>query len=202
MGSMDCIQPPSEPRASVDPNAWLDRHGDALYLYAFQRLRRREIAEELVQETLLAALRGYANFEGRSSERTWLVSIMRRKIIDHIRDKAGKNPDSFGDPEGSGAGLFDRSGKWRSPPGDWPRDSVAVTEKDEFWKAFDGCFGELSSPLAEAFCLCELENVSSQEACKVLGISTSNLWTRLHRARLLLRQCLEIHLFSRDDSET
>ncbi len=195
-GDMDTIQQPAGPQASIDPNTWLDRHGDVLFQYALHRVRRRESAEELVQETLLAALRGYGNFEGRSSERTWLVAIMRRKITDYIRDKVGRNQEPVGEPEGAEVGTFDPRGKWRVAPGAWPRDPDIIIEKEEFWTAFDECFGGLSPSLANAFCLCELENAGSQEACKVLGISTSNLWTRLHRARLLLRQCLEINWFS------
>ena len=193
---MDTIQQPAAPQALSDPNTWLDRHGDVLFQHALHRVRRRESAEELVQETLLAALRGYHDFEGRSSERTWLVAIMRRKIIDHIRDGASQNREPIGEPDGSEVSAFNHRGKWSVSPGAWPRDPEVAMEKEEFWTAFDECFGGLSPSLADAFCLCELENASSQEACKVLGISTSNLWTRLHRARLLLRRCLEIHWFS------
>ncbi len=195
---MDTSRKPAPQQNLSDPSLWLDQHGDALYRYALQRVRNRDIAEELVQETLLAAFGSYREFEGRSSLRTWLVAIIRRKIVDYIRDSAGQNREPIGEPDGSEVSAFNLKGKWNEPPGAWPRNTDVAMENEEFWAAFDKCFGGLSRPLADAFCLCELENINSQEVCQVLGISASNLWTRLHRARLLLRRCLEIHLFSLD----
>src|SRR5688500_10622854 len=73
------------PSQSPDPERWLDDHGDYLFKYAVFRLRDDIVAEDAVQETFLAALKAYENFEGRGSERTWLVGILKHKIIDHFR---------------------------------------------------------------------------------------------------------------------
>jgi RNA polymerase sigma-70 factor (ECF subfamily) len=181
-----------------DPAAWVDLHGDGLYRYALLRVRDRELAEELVQETFLAALRGRAQFAGRSSERTWLIGILRRKVADHFRS-AGRSGLAPGDdmPDGSSQQWFDRNGHWRDPVLRWPGDAARTLEKREFWDVLDGCLSKLSHSLLAAFCLRELEGIESAEICKILNVTASNLWTQLHRARMLLRVCLERNWFAR-----
>jgi len=73
------------PKAKPDVNRWVDQHADVLFRYALQRVRRRDVAEDLVQETFLAALQAKGKFAGQSSEQTWLVGILRHKIVDYIR---------------------------------------------------------------------------------------------------------------------
>ena len=199
---MDSSESPLPEKPTTDPSLWLERHGDILYRYALQRIRNRDLAEELVQETLLAALRGHGEFGGRSSERTWLVAILRRKIIDHFRTEATADQGRANDAAQGPACVFNNRGKWRIAPGAWPCDQNVALESDDFWKAFDKCYGQLATPFADAFCLCEMENVETQDACKVLNISASNLWTRLHRARLLLRQCMESNWFRTRNRES
>jgi len=196
------MEKPPEELTALDPGAWLHRHGDVLFRYALQRVRDRDIAEVLVQETLLSALRGFAEFEGRSSERTWLVAILRRKIVDHFRDKPVVETQASAEYDCFAADAFRSHGRWRHAPSPWPRDAETILEKEEFWRAFDACFAGLSSPLADAFCLCEMEELATVDVCKVLGVSASNVWTRLHRARHLLRRCLEQTWFLKVDGES
>lgn len=179
---------------------WLDRHGDVLYRYAIWRVRDAHTAEELVQETLLAALKGQAQFSGQSSQRTWLVGILRRKIVDHFR-RAGR--------EGSGddalhldqvlAQDFDSHGVWRAALGRWPDNPAQVLENREFWDALEECFAKLPPALGDVFALREMEELPGEEICKILSITPSNLWTQLHRGRILLRRCLELNWFGRSD---
>ena len=181
---------------ATDPERWVDEHGDYLFRFAVSRLRRREVAEDLVRETFLAALRARERVAGASSERTWLVGILKRKIVDHLRRTGREHPtgelaavDRWAD------GLFDQRGHWKTKPGKWPGDPGAAIEKAEFWSIFSHCLGKLPERLANAFVLREVEELDSHEVCKVLGISANNLWVMLHRARLALWRCLEINWF-------
>ena len=177
----------------ADPGAWLARHGDAMYAYALSRVRRPEVAEDLVQEALLAALRNVDGFENRSEERTWLIGILRHKVIDHIRKKTrSKEVQEPRMGEGSGTmGLFNKRGRWDPKPADWGGDPANIYEDKEFWLIYEACRSKLPSTLAEAYILRELEGLPANEVCDVLAITVSNLSVRLHRARLALRGCLE-----------
>jgi RNA polymerase sigma-70 factor (ECF subfamily) len=174
----------------------VDEHGDYLFRFALSRLRQREVAEDLVQETFLAALRGRDRFAGGSSERTWLVGILKRKIVDYLRRKGHEQP--VGDLTASDQwveALFDERGNWSKKPGKWPADAGATLETQEFWAIFSACLDKLPERLASAFTLREVEELDGQEVCKVLNVSANNLWVMLHRARLGLLRCLEVHWF-------
>ena len=194
-------QDPTEPGTS-DPTEWLDRHGDALFRYAVLRVRSRDVAEELVQETFVAALRAREGFEGRSSLRTWLVAILRRKIVDHIRRRRRSevSPDGTDALDGVITSGFDRKGHWKSRQSSWATDPARTFVNREFWAVFDDCVAKLPANLADTFYLRELEELGSDELCKILGITASNLWVQLHRARALLRHCLETNWFTADRS--
>jgi RNA polymerase sigma-70 factor, ECF subfamily len=194
---------PQKPSLS-SPNCWLTEHGDALYGYAYLRLRNRDAAEDLVQETLLAALQGRASFAGNSSERSWLIGILKHKLIDYWRRRA-RQPALDGTTSGDDSAddimerLFDNQARehWRSAPSPW-RDPDAALEQQQFWAVFSQCLGALPPAQARAFGLCEIDGLDGNEACKVLRVTPTNLWVMLHRARLRLRQCLENHWFERE----
>jgi RNA polymerase sigma-70 factor (ECF subfamily) len=182
------------------PEGWLDRHGDCLYGLAMLRLRSPDLAADVVQETFLEALRARDSFAGRSSERTWLVGILKHKIADHYRraSRAGE-PRLGADPTEAD---FDRRGHWRAGPASWGGDPGRDLETREFWETFGGCLARLPRGLADAFLLRELDGLSSAEVQQQLGITPENLWARLHRSRSLLRQCLESRWFGRRASST
>jgi RNA polymerase sigma-70 factor (TIGR02943 family) len=193
-----CATKDPQREAASDPTTWLDRHGDALFRYALLRVREPELAEEMVQECLLAALGARERFSGQSSERTWLVGILKRKIIDHARRVARERPTEAVDPaELIEQGIFDDRGFWKTSPARWGEDPRKLAEDREFWDVLRHCLGNLSPRLAEAFLLRELDRMSSDEVCQVLDVSPTNLWARLHRARLGLRRCLEENWFTR-----
>jgi len=175
---------------------WLEEHGDYLFRFAWSRLRQRDVAEDLVQETFLAALRAQDRFAGASSERTWLVGILKRKIVDHLRRKGREQPVSDIAPSDQWSDtLFDERGNWRKKPSKWCPDPSEAFEKQEFWSIFTACLGKLPGRLGHAFTLREVEELDSGEICEVLNISSNNLYVMLHRARLALWQCLEIKWF-------
>ena len=185
--------------SSNDAASWLERYGNALYRYARTRVGGRELAEDLVQETFLAAIQSQGRFRNQSSVRTWLFSILRHKIIDHYRrGEAGQavtasESDTPAADHGSHR-FFTSDGHWLYAPSRWKSPEEAL-EDGEFWNVLDGCLGHLPRPLAEAFVLRELEEVESERLCEILGLSPGNLRVRLHRARLLLRNCLENRWF-------
>ncbi len=188
---------------SIDPDRWVDDHGDALYGYAMLRLRDADLSAEVVQETFLEALKGQARFLGKSSERTWLIGILKHKIIDLYRRRSRRERASGGDePQGFEAlEFFDERGAWKVPVGRQPELPDREIERLEFWEVFRACLADLPPNHAEAFTLIELEGLSGPEVCKILEITPTNLWARLHRARLQLRRSLEDRWFRREHGE-
>ena len=166
-----------------------------LFRYALTRLKDTHSAEEVVQETFLAGLKAAERFSGKSTERTWLVGILKHKIVDYIRKRTKEAPshkqdlsDDYKDIEDS---LFDESGKWRTGPSPWSTDPSASVDREELKKVFMACLDLLPGNMADVFSLRELEELSGEEICKVLGLSETNLWVILHRARLRLQGCME-----------
>jgi RNA polymerase sigma-70 factor (ECF subfamily) len=184
----------------IDPEQWVDRHGGVLYRYALLRVRRPDTAAELVQETFLDALRARPHYSGRSSERTWLVGILKHKVADHYRRGARDRPEAGDDiaRAGAPAGIFDGQGHWAARPRPWGGDPSQDLERREFWEEFGRCLERLPRHLADPFLLRELDGLGGDEICQILRISPTNLWARLHRARLLLRGCLERRWFPGD----
>ena len=186
--------PLSPPR---DPAVWLDLHGVALFRFARARVGRSEIAEDLVQDTLLAALQSLDRFEGRSSERTWLLSILRRKIVDYYREGDGPRAtgsESLDESLDGRVRIFQENGTWLKGPAMWVSAHEAL-ENEEFRQVLDHCLEHLPRPLAEAFLLREREILGVEAVGELLDVSAGNLRVRLHRARLLLRECLEQNWF-------
>lgn len=165
-----------------------------LLRYALLQLRDDALAEDAVQETLLAALEGRAAFAGRSSAKTWLTGILKHKIIDILRRKAREQPLAAGedDSEAEAAdALFAQDGHWREFPADWGDPARALEDK-RFREAFELCTRAMPARTARVFMMREVLDMSSEEICKDLGITATNLWVILHRARLALRECIEI----------
>ena len=202
--------PESEPAADQnppelsDPEQWVDLHGDYLFRYALMRLRDPARAEDAVQETFLAALKGGKNFAGRSAEQSWLVGILKNKIFDHYRKASRETSftdlDFYADEESDrfvagGAGQ----GGWIHAlgPANWSPNPGSGLDNEIFWKTFHDCAGKLPKNVSAVFCLREMDGVAGKEICARLGISESNLWVMLHRARMALRRCLETNWFGK-----
>lgn len=191
-------------RSLSDPEGWPDLHGDYLYRYALLRTRDPVAAEEAVQDTFLAALQGRDRFAGKSSERSWLVGIMKHKIVDHYRGTAHEVPSENLDGPVAGEEpedfFFEKGGHWRREqdiPAAWPENPDAAAERQEFWDVLKRCLGELPKRSAQAFALREMDDVSTDEICSTLNITPNNLWVLLHRSRKHLRRCLERHLYGK-----
>ena len=200
MTSSDVRADDSGPNLSADPRLWFEHHGDYLYRFAVARVRRPDVAEDLVQETLLAAWKARNEFAGQSSERTWLTAILKRKAIDWLRRRVREQlhqatpiTDRFA------ADLFDRRGEWKTPPGRWARsDPTSRLDREEFWAALHACLDKLPDRLHEVFVLRYLDEAASDEVCRELGLTASNLWVMLHRARLRMWWCLSKNWFGEE----
>lgn len=175
----------------LDPARWLAEHGDVLYRFALGRLRDPQTAEDLVQDTFLAALKGADSFSGRSQERTWLIGILKHKIIDHFRkhnrmflseDLEMKELDPHA--------FLDRKGEWTLGQAAWITDPEQAYERKEIWASLEDCISHLPERHKQIYVLRELQDQPAEEICETLDVSPSNLWVSLHRARLQLRDCL------------
>ena len=184
------------PGTLSDPAAWLDTHGDGLYRFALQRVRDPATAEDLVQETLLAAWNARDKFAGKSAERTWLIAILKNKLIDHLRRtrREAPLPDADLGDEVVDTMFAEHDGHWARTPAAWAKPDDAL-EQAEFWKIFQACLEALPARHAQAFSLSEIDGFSTDQLCKVLEVQPSNVWVMLHRARLRLRECLELRWF-------
>lgn len=188
---------------TIDPEDWVDRYGDHLYSYALFRLGDHALAEDAVQETFMAALRSRESFSGRSSERTWLTGILKHKIVDCIRKISRERPwKEIENLSEKAEPVFDEKGRWIQGPSRWPASPRKLLEKKEFWEALKKCLSELPPRLGQAFLLREMDEMKTDKVCKALGITTTNLWVMIHRARLNLRRCLEVNWFGRKEEET
>jgi len=180
--------------------ASIESHRSYLLRYALLQLRDQGAAEDVVQDTLLAALEGATRFSGKSSLKTWLTGILKHKIIDQIRRQSREQPLVSGDGEGSEAeavdALFLEDGHWRQPPSNWGDPDKALENK-AFIEVFEQCAKNMPAKTARAFMMREVMELSTEEICKELEISTTNCWVMLHRARLNLRECLELKWFGK-----
>jgi len=189
-------------KKTSDPADWVEQYGDYLYSYAFSRVRNETTAEDIVQETLLAAIQGYDKFTGDASEKTWLTGILKHKIIDHFR-RSGRECDLTESERdmSSYEYLFDRKDEWPGhwknelAPVDWKATPEEVLRESEFQGILTHCLGELPERIANAFTMREVDGFTSEEICEVLAVSPNNYWIMLHRARLHLRRCIEFNWF-------
>jgi RNA polymerase sigma-70 factor (TIGR02943 family) len=192
----------AENRNTFDADLWVDTHGDYLFAFALSRVRDEFLAEDLVQETLLAAMQARSSFAEKSSERTWLCGILKHKIIDHFR-KSSREVELTADEsdmssydylfQGDGPGQ----GHWtaESKPTVWEANPEQLLEHAEFRGILTHCLGELPERVANCFTLREIDGFDSHEICNLLNISANNFWVMMHRARLHLRRCIDVNWF-------
>jgi RNA polymerase sigma-70 factor (ECF subfamily) len=194
--------PPVAP--TTDPRfAEIEGHRPYLLRYALAQLRDAQLAEEAVQECLVAALESLGTFGGKSSLRTWLTSILRFKVIDlqrrAVSERANVPFDEGTESEDDGwlDDLFDATGHWREPPQAWSNPEAAL-EQRRFWEAFEKCLDRLPAAGSRVFFKREVLGEDTDAICKDERITPSNCWVILHRARIMLRACLEKNWFGKE----
>ncbi|MEO8410366.1 MAG: sigma-70 family RNA polymerase sigma factor [Propionivibrio sp.] len=174
----------------------LEKIRPTLLRFAMLQLRNQALAEDVVQETMLAALEGKSEFSGRSQFKTWAVSILRNKIVDHLRRSSREGPLPMVDDQGDADfdALFAGSGHWQEKPTEWG-DPADVLEQHGFYDVLELCLQALPENIARVFTMREVLGFETAEICKELKISTSNCWVVLYRARMRLRECLQLRWF-------
>ena len=180
---------------AADPE--LQQYRPYLLRYALLQLRDQDLAEDAVQETLLAALEGNARFSGKSTHKTWLTGILKHKIIDLMRRKSREQPLISGDDESEADvidSMFKDNGHWQQFPANWGNPEKSLENK-KFWAIFEMCSKLMPARTARVFMMREVMELTTEEICQELAITPTNLWVMLHRARLSLRECLEIKWF-------
>ena len=180
----------------LQPDTWVDAYADYLFNYAVVRVSDEEIAKDLIQETFIAGLKSAKNFKGQASERTWLIAILKRKIIDHYRkinSKKGK------------AEVRLQYNASSDTDGDWLEEQVAdpsslkendALENEELGLAIQSCIDQLPEKQRQVFTMKTVRGLSTEDICKELDINPSNLWVMIHRARTALMGCLNQNWFT------
>ncbi len=181
--------------SSEQVKQWVVEHGDALHRYAFSMVRDKATAEDLVQDTFLAALKAERKFRGKSNPRTWLTGILRHKIVDHFRSKTKEASFTASDILELESEMFDAQGRWLTPPSNWPTDPHQRLAGRQFRETLNQCLNRLDEAKRAVIMLRAFEGLSSEEVCKELAITPTNLWVLAHRARETLRRCLDKHWF-------
>ncbi|MFA9275616.1 MAG: sigma-70 family RNA polymerase sigma factor [Candidatus Aquirickettsiella gammari] len=172
----------------------------ALQRFAILQLRNAVHAEDAVQETLLAVLEKPDNFGGKSSLRTYVIGILKFKIIDFLR--AGNREAQFTDFAGEDQSdddvvdhLFNTNGHTIEVASTWGAPEASLQQQD-FFKTLEICLEKLPAQTARVFMMREWLELSTEEICKELTLSSANLWVLLYRARLRLRECLDLNWFA------
>jgi len=169
-----------------------------LLRFAKLQLRNDHWAEDAVSETFIAVLEKPDAFSGHSSLKTYVIGVLKHKIIDHLRaskrevqverDEDGSDEKAFDD-------LFLADGHFREAPQDWG-DPRAMLERTEFFEILQVCIERLPPSIGRIFMMREWLELETDEICKELAISSSNCWVMLYRARMRLRECLELNWFA------
>lgn len=187
--------------SDLDSSRWVELYGDYLFRYAYLRLKSKESAEDVVQETFLSAHAALDRFEKKSSIKTWLVSILRNKIIDLLRKKTREqkvvieSKDGSVENDSAEDANFNSLGIWKRWYGAWEGTPEALIEQKHFLGRLKDCIGGLPENLRNVFVLRVMENLSTEEICEKLELSSNNVWVILYRARLRMRECLDLNWF-------
>jgi RNA polymerase sigma-70 factor (ECF subfamily) len=179
------------------PDFWVDKHADYLFNFTIARVNDHDLAKDLVQETFFAGLKSAKNFEGKASERTWLVSILKRKIVDYYRkvnSVKGQSEVKMNFYKGG-----QNEGHWieERAPQNWNNDTEKLIENEELKQQLDYCISKLPEKYAMVFTMKTIQEFETEEICKELDITSSNLWVMIHRARTQLRKCMEDNWFKK-----
>ncbi len=182
------------PEIATTLKKWVEEHSDSLFSWALYKTDSKETAEDLVQDTFLAASTSMHHFKGNSNPKTWLLAILKNKISDHYRKV-------YKDPHGKNAinidSVFDKEGRWN--PGErplaWEEETGHLLDDFAFIKVLNSCMGKLPENWFAAMQLRYMEGKDGAFICQELEVSDTNYWQILHRAKLQLRKCLEVNWF-------
>jgi len=188
---------PQNISAILNPNLWVQNYADYLYNIAYYRVNKQGLAEDLVQDTFLSALKAKETFNGKASEKTWLVSILKNKIIDYYKKASTRNesPLQLNTVEAPSYDYFfdvKKLGHWQSQnaPKDWEVGESA-TETKEFYTTLEKCLDKLPNKWRGIFTMSLIDEQDAKLICNEFELTSSNFWVIIHRAKLQIRECLE-----------
>ncbi len=188
----------------LNPAQWLALYGDYLFSIAMIKLNDRQLAEDMLQETFLSAIKAAPNFRGESSEKTWLTTILNNKIIDQYRKKSVVKTvtEYINQTELSFTLSFFESGQGVIPhwleeayPRHWATGADAHLNQREFEDILNDCIKKMPDKLKLIFMAKFMEEETADHICKEFDLSSSNYWVIIHRAKVLMRSCLEKNWF-------
>ena len=178
----------------------LVEHRDYLMRFAWLQLRNKAWAEDAVSETVLAALAKPQSFGNRSQLKTWLIGILKHKVIDalrhHSREISGLDPGVDEDADPLDSLGFKADGHYAQRPADWGNPEQEFSSR-QFFEVLEACTTKLPVAQGRLFLMREWLELSSEEICKELDLTPTNFYVQLHRARLRLRECLELNWFAK-----
>lgn len=177
----------------LDPHRWVSNYADYLYTFAVFRINDEELAQDLVQETFLAALQRVEKFEGRCTEKTWLTAILKNKIIDVYRSKSSKGVVAPA-AEDADTDFFDRDdGHWNDAhrPAKLGIEQSDALENKEFQKILQACMKKLPALWLSVFTMKHIDEEPTEIICRELKVTSSNFWVIIHRTKVNLRSCLQ-----------
>ena len=174
----------------------VEKYTDDLYSWAYHKVTDAELAKDLVQETFLAAAKNVHTFKGNSSPKTWLFAILNNKITDYYRKKVNQ---TIRIDHRLISNLFDEQGSWKieKRPQDWHEEETNLLDDNDFQQILEQCLDELPEHWNNAVKLKYLLSKKGDEICQELGISRTNYWQIIHRAKLQLRDCIENNWFKK-----
>ncbi|QED38834.1 sigma-70 family RNA polymerase sigma factor [Antarcticibacterium arcticum] len=178
----------------IDPTKWVDKYSDYLFNYTIVRVNDRDLANDIISETFLAGLKSMKNFKGEATERTWLISILKRKIIDYYR-KINSNKGkaevrlNYNDVDNEGDWLEEQA------PDRFELNAEDQMENEELGLAILECMDNLTEKQARIFKMKTIDGMDTETICNEFNITPSNLWVIIHRARVTLAECLEKNWF-------
>lgn len=183
----------------IEPAQSIVQYANSLFKFAVSRVSNIETAKDLVQETFLSALKNTSTYRGEISEKNWLFTILKNKIIDHYRSKTKSLVSSLDKALEMTNDYFDEGENWKesAKPKQWGIGYSQNTETKEFYEILEKCKQKLNELQDIVFTMKYLDEKNSGEICKELNISSSNYWVLIHRAKLQMRQCLEKNWFTK-----
>ena len=181
----------------IDLHRQLEAMRPLLVRFAQLQLRNDALAEDAVQDALIAVLEKPERFSGQSSLRTYVTGILKFKIIDNLRASTRERQIESAEDQSEDDvvdALFIADGHTRDMPRQWGDPDGTLMQKD-FFKVLEVCLEKLPAKTARIFMMREWLELDTEEICKELAITTSNAWVLLYRARLRLRECLDLNWF-------
>jgi RNA polymerase sigma-70 factor, ECF subfamily len=182
-------------KPKYEPEVWLKEYGDYLFQFAFSKIRNTPQAEDLVQETFLAAIKAFEKFEGRSTVKTWLTSILKFKVMDHYRRGLREIPESRLQKEETEFSTFMDSLYDADDHRTLSIQAIIPDGEEETWRKeirqhINDCLDSVNPRYRQIFVMREIDDMKTDDICKEARITASNFWVMLHRVRSMLQKCM------------